>query len=239
MSFNKKISVIIPAYNEELRLPIFLLELDLFFQSKSTDNYEMIIVNDGSNDDTFDVIKKLNIKNLTLLNHTHNLGKGAAIKTGVIQSTGEIIVIMDADGAYSSKLISSVSQILSNNIGLVIGQRNSYKNSLSDFQNIRSFLGRSFNFFCRMLLRIPFFDTQCGFKAGSSLILKSLFSIQTELRFGYDLELLFNAINQKVSITTLAVDARDTIGSSVKLSRASFSMIKTVIKLFIRKLVSH
>src|SRR5271156_1926912 len=108
-----ELSVIIPAYNEEKRLAPVLDSVHSFFAAKGTD-FEIVVVNDGSTDNTGALVKQFAAqhKQIKLIEHTHNKGKGYAIKIGVLAAGGDLILINDADGsspiAESDRLLASI-----------------------------------------------------------------------------------------------------------------------------------
>ncbi len=102
---NSLISIIIPTYNEEKGIAAVLDNLQYL-----DDNYEVIVVNDGSNDNTYEIVKKCS--HVRLINHEQNSGYGAALKTGIKSAKGDVVVIMDADGTYPDRQIPDLVRTL-------------------------------------------------------------------------------------------------------------------------------
>lgn len=227
-----QVSIVIPAYNEEKRIPGFLDELASFFKSSAAPSYEIIVVDDGSTDNLPAILKGYKEKdlNIRLLRLNKNRGKGAAIAAGVSAALGQYIVCMDADGAYSPEYISHVSILLAE-AELVVGSRErQHLMSLKMSDVARLFLSKGFNCIVRLILGIKNPDTQCGFKAGRASPLKDIFQKLTEHGFAFDLELLMLANDLKYNTALLPVVARPREGTRIRLL-SPFEMIASIIKL--------
>ncbi len=118
MQDNKSVSIIIPAYNEEDSIAEVLEQIDQVMESSEND-YEIIVVDDGSTDDTTEVLKNLTVK---VIRHPHNKGYGASLKTGIRNAAGDIIVITDADGTYPPEEIPNIISLMDQN-DMVVGAR--------------------------------------------------------------------------------------------------------------------
>jgi glycosyltransferase involved in cell wall biosynthesis len=122
MSIEKKISVIVPAYNEESVIGDLLQELKAVL-SKAEENHEVIVVDDGSTDETYSVSSS--ISGVRVVRHPYNKGNGAAVKTGIQKARGERLIIIDADGQHDPKYILEMLGLL-DNYDLVVGARESF-----------------------------------------------------------------------------------------------------------------
>lgn len=187
------ISVIIPVYNEEKRItPNIQKVLDFFNLSQWS--FEIIFVDDGSRDNTIQVLKKYeNNENIKIISHDINQGKGASVKTGVLASKGDLILFSDADlSTPIEELNKLIKEIEENDI--VIGSRAINRDLLIKKQPIYRVL---IGFFARNLIRfvlgLNYKDTQCGFKLFKKNVAMVLFNKMKTKRWSFDYELLFLA----------------------------------------------
>ena len=219
-----ELSVIIPAYNEEKRLASSLKVTLDFLKSKK--DYEVIVVNDGSKDDTAKIASKFDIK---LVSYEENRGKGYAIKRGIEEAKGRYILFLDADNATP---ISEMDKLLPKlkEYDIAIGSRY-LPNSLIERKQpwYRVMIGRMGNMVIRLLLIRGINDTQCGFKAFRKEAAKELFAKLQTYRFGFDIEVLARARKKKYKIIEVPVSWHHTENSQVRFLRDSY---KTLMDLF-------
>lgn len=230
------LSVIVPAYNEERRLPPTLLDLVDYFNSQAL-AYEIIVVDDGSKDSTAAVVEKFSKLNPTvhLLSLAQNMGKGAAVKQGVLSSKGKRVLFADADGATPIAEYEKLAKELDAGCDLAIGSRALY----SEDTNVttkwyRKFLGRSFNWVVNQIILPGIADTQCGFKLFSRPAADFLFSRQTAHGFSFDVELLFLAQRAGLIIAEVPINWTNIPGSKVNLVVDATKMFIDVLKFRIR-----
>lgn len=224
-----ELSVIIPAYNEEKRLPSTLNLLREYF-SQSVIIPEIIIVNDGSSDATEQVSQTFKATNpqysVIVIRHVVNSGKGAAIKSGVQAATGNYILLYDADGATPIQEVSRFWPRRSDST-VLIGSRALTSNEVQLKTRLhRKGLGRLFNLAVNILVLPNLKDTQCGFKLLPSSVAKEIFKKTTLMRFSFDVEMLFLAKTMGLNICEIAINWTDIPGSKI-------SIIKDGIKMFI------
>lgn len=213
------LSIVIPAYNEAERLPTLLADLKSFLSTSSWD-YEVLVVDDGSSDETSAHLERAinSWPKLRSISYHPNRGKGYAVKQGVLASKKEIILFMDADGstppAEANKLLSKINQ----GFQVAIGSR-AIPGATTTLQARahRKFLGRLFNSVVNFLVLPGIYDTQCGFKAFRSSAAKWLFSIQRMERYSFDIEVLYLARRAGFSVSEVAVDWHHKDGSKVSL----------------------
>ncbi len=215
------LSVVIPAYNEEKRLPETLKKVREFLEHQNH-TYEVIVVDDGSKDKTHDIVASLikDWENFKIVSYTPNRGKGFAVKTGMLAARGEWRLLMDADNSTD---LSQVEKLLKykDDFEIVIGSRYLNKDSIKVKQPLmRRMVSRFGNFLIRVLLGIKMADTQCGFKMFSAASTEKIFPLQTIDRWGFDMEILAIAIKKGYKIKEVAVDWYDAEGSQVKKSAA-------------------
>ncbi len=192
------LSIIIPAYNEEKRIPETLDSLNEYLEKQDYD-YEIIVVSDGSKDDTVKVVKekRKNIENLRVIDNKENKGKGFVVKQGMMQAKGKYKLFMDADNSTSINHIEKVWPLLAEGHEIVIGSRDSRDNpeakQIIKQSFSRRFLGNFGNLIIQVLAVSGIWDTQCGFKVFTNRIASEIFPKMKINGWGFDIELLFIA----------------------------------------------
>lgn len=184
-----ELTVVIPAFNEEQVIASTLREI-LDYLSKKFSSYEVIVVDDGSTDETAARVPRH--PNVRVIRYAPNRGKGYAVKRGVMESRGALILFMDADNStHIRELDHFMSEIEQSDI--VIGSRALPSSRVIVRQSrLKRSLGRLGNSIIRAILELPLRDTQCGFKLFHARA-KELFEKQRIDRFGFDFEILFLA----------------------------------------------
>ncbi len=228
---NGSISIIIPCYNEENRLGKIFKALQNFGQ-KWQGEKEFIFVNDGSSDNTLANLNKLADKstykdNIKVLDLEKNGGKGAALKKGVLEASGDWILTIDADNAVSpSQLFKWIKQypeeVFQDNT-IYIGSRE-MKESEVENTAFRRWAGLIFNGIIQFFTRINFKDTQCGFKLYPAQAAKYLFGSLRTKGWAHDVELLNRAIQNDINIVSLPVKWQNIEGSKIKIFSDSIKM---------------
>lgn len=191
------LSIIIPAYNEEKRIATVLDAIVSFMANKDY-NYEVIVVDDGSIDDTVAVVNSYQqqLSNLTVMTQTVNHGKGYAVRIGMLNASGRYRLFLDADNATQFDDINSFWQYIENGHDIVIGSRYLQGSKIVIKQPLyRRLLGRVANLLIQILAVWGIKDTQCGFKLFTAKASEDIFSCQVIDRWGFDFEIL--AIAQK------------------------------------------
>ena len=192
------ISIIIAAFNEEKRIIPSLLKIKEYI-NKQNIPYEIIVVDDGSTDHTHTVVRDLikDIPYLKVIHYAPNKGKGHALRTGVLASKGEIILLSDADLSTPIEELSKLLPLIYNHkCDIAIGSRALALSEIVKKQPWwRQSMGKFFNKLVKALVIEDFKDTQCGFKVFRGDIARSLFKEAQIDRFAYDVEIL--AIGKK------------------------------------------
>lgn len=206
MTPSLELSVIIPAYNEEERLPRTLERVDMYLQSLPFAS-EVIVVDDGSTDETVLVVKAIgkNIPGLRLISNDRNRGKGYSVRHGMLEAHGRIALFTDADLSApieeAQKLITALESA-----DVAIGSRAVDRRLIEVHQSqLREFAGILFNWVVRLLTALPFQDTQCGFKAFVMTKSRIIFEQQRIADFGFDPEILFLAMRHGLRTTEVPV----------------------------------
>ena len=229
----KDLSLVIPAYNEEHRIGKTLSE-NLEFLSRQAYSWEMIIVDDGSKDDTFNIVWKI-AKNwpdsIRLLRLPRNSGKGAAVQLGVMNAVGRFVIMADADNATP---IAEINNFLpeAREDRILIGSRyvasSNVEKKQSDF---RIFIGRLGNLIINLFLLEGIRDTQCGFKMFPLAVAKDLFSRQRISGWGFDMEILTIAQGMGISIQEKGVTWCDVGGSRLRPLKAAVNTFLELVKI--------
>jgi dolichyl-phosphate beta-glucosyltransferase len=212
------LSVILPAYNEEKNIIGTLTELDNFLKDQFL-NYEIIIVDDGSSDKSNSLIKSFNGGSCILLENPQNLGKGAAVKRGMLSAKGDLILFMDADNSTTiANLPDFIKAIGNNDFDIVIASRALSESDIKLHQpKFKEYLGKMGNLLIRLLLVPRISDTQCGFKLFKKECLK-LFKLQRLSRWGFDFEILFLAKKFNFKIKEMPVSWTNNFDTKVRSS---------------------
>ncbi len=216
------LSLIIPAYNESQRLPPYLETIRNYIRHEYNDNCEVIVVDDGSSDQLAEVLTKMaaDWPPLRTIRHEHNLGKGAAVRTGILAAQGTRLLYADADGATPIGEERKLRDAIDAGADLAVGSR---LLSAEDVQRKRTWsralIGRSFATMARMMLKTQVRDTQCGFKMLRAEPAKQLFELSQENGYLFDLEILALAAHCGYRVTEVPINWSDQPGSRLKMHR--------------------
>jgi len=201
------------------------------FLEKNFDDSEIVIVNDGSTDNTKIVIENMIVNysgkiKLKLINNKQNRGKGYSVKQGMIHSVGEVRIFMDADLPFSPEVIKEIYKKISNGNDIVIGDRNNPKSELVNVHLIRKLAGIVYSVFVQLVITDGITDTQCGLKGFSDEAARFIFS-RTEIDgFGFDVEVLRIGQKKLFSISRLPVwMVNNRLDSRVHLIKDSLLML--------------
>ena len=190
-----KYSIIIPAYNESLRITATLDKVLAHIAQEKWDA-EVLVVNDGSGDDTADIIRGYAAahSSVRLVENPGNRGKGYSVRNGMQQARGEALLFSDADLSSPIYEARKLFEALDSGADVAIGSRWLKRETQTERQPLyRQLFGRLFNLMLRVVLGLPFKDTQCGFKAFNRRAADAIFPRQRIERWGFDPELLFLA----------------------------------------------
>jgi dolichol-phosphate mannosyltransferase len=182
------ISIIVPVFNQENKISYSLKKIKQAVESAFND-YELIVINDGSTDNTLTILKGITSMDphIRVLSYTPNRGKGYAVRQGVLQSHGDVVIFLDGDLDISPDSIKDYVERLSR-CDLVIASKRHPKSSVT-IPRSRAFLSRAFNLLIRMATGIPQKDTQAGFKVGNGEIMRTIFRNASVNRYAFDVEL--------------------------------------------------
>lgn len=217
------LSVIIPAYNEAKRLPLTLIDVDKHLEDQEY-SYEILVVNDGSTDNTAEIVNRLIplIENLKLIDNKENKGKGAVVRQGMLCAKGTWRLFMDADNSTSVVEFNKMVPYFKDGYEVVIGSRDVKGSRTVPAQPwYRRMLGNMGNLFIQILLLRGIWDTQCGFKCFSDEAAEKVFNLTKIDRWGFDVEALALAKKLGYKIKEMPVfwvnDIRSHVGASAYL----------------------
>jgi glycosyltransferase involved in cell wall biosynthesis len=230
------LSIVIPAFEEQVRLGDSLLKILLYIEKNSL-RAELIVVDDGSSDRTAEIARDAcaefpKIKT-NVIRYEKNRGKGYAVKTGLLASSGDIALFSDADlSTPIEELPKVVEPIRAGEFDVVFGSRELDKSLINTHQSWRREQGgRVFNFVVRSMTGLPFLDTQCGFKAFNMLKFRPLLPLMQIERFGFDIEFLYVAFHKGLRLAEIPVVWNHCEGTKVEMwrdSRRTFNEVRLI-----------
>ena len=200
-------SIVIPAYNEAARITRALEEVVACIRRRNW-SAEVVVVNDGSRDRTAELVRDFaaNAPEVRLLENPGNCGKGYSVQNGLLHSLGEVVMFTDADLSAPIEEAEDLFAAIAGGEDIAIGSRWLERARQTIRQPLyRQFFGRCFNAVTRMVMGLPFADTQCGFKAFTRAAAQTIFQLQTIERWGFDPEILFIALKRGYKIVEVPV----------------------------------
>jgi glycosyltransferase involved in cell wall biosynthesis len=227
------LSIIIPAYNEAERLGASL-EIVIRYLRDSRTNAEIIVVDDGSSDATARIAEEIFARTPEIsaraIRCESNRGKGYAVRTGLETASGEIALFSDADlSTPIEELTKLVEPIRAGEADVTFGSRALDRSLIGTHQPWRREQGgKVFNFVVRALTGLPFWDTQCGFKAFRMSVFRPLLPVMKIDRFGFDVEFLYAANLANLRLQEIAVRWNHCEGTKVSVLRDSRRMFNEV-----------
>ena len=204
---NPQYTIVIPAFNESARIGPALTEVLRTLDEKRW-NAEVLVVNDGSTDDTAAIIRSFAGRDprVRLIENGANRGKGYSVRNGILHGSGNIVMFTDADLSSPMPEAERLFDAIRDGADVAIGSRWLEVSRQTIHQPLyRQFFGRCFNVVTRMIMRLPFADTQCGFKAFRRSAAQTIFQLQRIERWGFDPEILFIALKRGYRIREVPV----------------------------------
>ncbi|MEW5974358.1 MAG: dolichyl-phosphate beta-glucosyltransferase [Acidobacteriota bacterium] len=221
------ISIVVPAYNEARRI-VQTLEMLRNYLARQSYCAEVIVVDDGSTDDTAAIVDQIcqEWTALRLVRNPGNSGKGFGVRNGVLNARGKIVLFTDADlSAPIEEMPKLVDPIVEGRCDLTFGSRALDRSLIGVHQSkVREFSGRIFNLFVQLLTGLPFQDTQCGFKAFRRDQAIPIFERQTIMDFGFDPEILYIARKRGLHLAEVPIHWNHVEGTKVRFLSDSLKM---------------
>lgn len=233
-----ELSVIIPAYNEQRRLPGTLESVHKYLTERGI-SFEILIVDDGSHDATAEIVETFakDHGGVRLLSYHPNQGKGHAIRTGILSAKGDLMLIDDADGSSPIQEVERLEAGIASGADIAIGSRAKPDESRK-VQALahRKFIGNTFNLIVQKLLLPGIYDTQCGFKLFKAAVAHDVFSVSRINGYGFDVEVLHIAKLRGYKTTEIAINWHNVDGSKVNVLFDSPKMFIEVVKISLSSL---
>ncbi len=202
-----QLSIVVPAYNEQARIGLTLIRTLEYLRARSK-GWELIVVDDGSSDETCRVVNEVAAgdERVRLLVQPQNRGKGAAVRRGMLEARGAYVLFMDADLATPIEEVETLLLYAHDGYDVVIGSRGLAASDIRRRQpRARELMGRVFNLLVRSALLGGFRDTQCGFKLFSRAAARDLFGRQQIDGFAFDVEVLLLAKQRGLRVREVPV----------------------------------
>lgn len=213
------LSIVIPAYNEKTRLPATLGDIEEKLRNVDF-SYEVIVVDDGSSDGTIGIAKEVGkvFKNFRLIANEINLGKGAAVRKGMLAAQGQWRLFMDADNSTTIDHFQKMREFFGVGYEVIIGSRDISGAKMDPPQSfLKRLAGDAGNLLMRLLRLTSLRDTQCGFKCFSDKAAIKIFSLALIDRWAFDLEILSLAQRLGFKIKEIPVNWVNNFDSRVKI----------------------
>jgi dolichyl-phosphate beta-glucosyltransferase len=232
-SMPSSLSIVVPAYNESARLGRSLQTIGEYL-SQNWPNSELIVVDDGSSDNTAalarETLSHSSGVHTSVISYKSNLGKGRAVRLGLLAARGEVTLFSDADlSTPITETPKLVNPILEGKYDVTFGSRALNRDLIGVHQPWRREQGgRVFNMVVRLATGLPFWDTQCGFKAFRMSVCRPLVETATVDRFGFDVELIYLAYKAGLRLGEIPVRWDHNEGSKVNVLSDSFRMLNEV-----------
>lgn len=233
------LSIVIPAYNESERILPTIGAIATFVSSQGYE-WELIISDDGSTDNTASLVGDLGWPNLTVLSDGVNRGKGGAVSQGVAAAKGEYILLADADQSTPiEQLTEFVNIAVADKTPIVIGSRALASSEVANKSGFRYLLSNGLNTIVRAVFRLDLSDTQCGFKLLEADAAKRVFEVSTIDGFSFDLEMLYVAQNAGLAIKEVPVEWHDAPDSKVDGAKVAFRFLTDMPKILLNRVLGR
>ena len=233
-----KISICIPMYNESAIIAENAKKLwsymeEQFVTSDGERDYEIIYSNDGSKDGCDKIVESLALPGIKVVGYENNKGKGYAVKTAMLASSGDIVMFTDADLAYGTDVIKQMVETFDNNPDskLVIGSRNLSSDGYSNYTLIRKIASKAYIKVLCIVGGFKLSDSQCGCKGFRREAVDQIFPRLEVNGFAFDFEALLWASKLKYKITEMPVSIKVHGDSKVRIVRDTLKMLRDILKM--------
>lgn len=228
------LSVVIPTYNEAQRIVPTIAAIAAHLSSSPRrvgESFEIIVSDDGSTDGTVALVRLLGLRNLRVLVHGTNRGKGAVVTAGVLAATGRHVLVSDADLSTPINHIDEMLDLARKGEPVVIGSRGMNEATEANKSGVRRTCSSTLRWLTKKVLGSEICDTQCGFKLFEREAAHEIFSALRSVDFSFDMEVLWLANSLGHRVTELPVTWFDAPGSTVRPFRAALSFLKQLLRL--------
>jgi len=227
---NPFLSIIIPAHNEAKRLPDTLERVFSFLEKQSFSS-EVIVVENGSNDQTLEITQRFAKHHQNLRVIQSERGKGAAVKLGMLEATGDYRFMCDADLSMPIEEVTKFIPPALNNFDIAIASREAKGAVRYNEPRYRHLGGRAINFIIQLFILPSLNDTQCGFKCFSAKVVEDIFNLQTLNGWSFDIELLYIARRRKYSIKEIPIHWVHHPDTKISAVRDALRMIQDIFRI--------
>lgn len=225
------ITLIIPMYNESAIIADTAKTVSEYMQ-KNFESYEILFSDDGSRDGSADIVKALDLPCVRVVGYEQNHGKGCAVRTGMLEAKGEIVMFTDADLAYGTEVIKRVYDTLKDaDANMLIGSRNLSKDGYEGYTAIRKLMSKVYIRVLCMAGGFKLSDSQCGCKAYKGEAVKKIFERCKVDGFAFDFESILWAQKFGYKIVEMPVKIINHRESTVRVFRDTFKMLKDLRKM--------
>lgn len=224
------VSLVIPAYNESAILPDTLRAVSSKL-AELTDEYEVLVVDDGSTDGTAPAVERCGDPHVRLERYSPNQGKGRAVRVGMLSAQGEVVLCTDADLAYGVEVFAAILERFSTGgADLVIGSRRMDPDGYKSYPPLRLLASKCFGLLVRLVSGLPY-DTQCGIKGYRRAAARAIYSRCTVDGFSFDFEVLMRADKLGLKVEQIPVSVVNFRESKVNLLRDSCRMFRDLFRI--------
>ncbi len=236
---NYFLSVVLPIFNEQNRIKKTLNKIISYLKVKDF-SFELILVNDGSSDNTLNIMEKYKRSILNnfekidfrIIDNKNNFGKGYSVKVGVLASSGDNVLFTDADLSTPIEELDILFDSISNGYNIAIASRDLPGSNIVQRQNIiRESMGKLFNLFVRKIMNFNYRDTQCGFKLFDRKAVNMIFPKLKINDFSFDVEILYIAEKLGLKVKEVPVTWNNSKDSKVRVIQDSLKMFFSLIKI--------
>ncbi len=228
-----QLSIVLPAYNEGARITEALARTVRYIDERGLDA-EVVVVNDGSKDDTLQKAEQFATgePRVRVLSHSPNHGKGYAVKRGMLDARGQCRIFLDVDMATPVELIDDMLPVLASGADVVIGSRHLPESVIEVSQSaIRRWMGSAFRKIAGMLLPLNVSDVTCGFKGMRAESADAIFAVQNECGWAFDAELIFVARKWDLDLREVPVRWRDSSDTTVRPFAAAWASFNELLRI--------
>lgn len=233
MQNEKRISLIIPMYNETEILPDTLARVSAFMEGRYGEDYEVLYVDDGSSDGSADLVEKSEYPRTRVLRNAENHGKGFVVRQGMLAACGRVRVFTDCDLAYGTEMIGTAADFLENNpeFGAVIGSRDKHPEGYAGYTFMRKLASRTFRSVLRILGGLKLSDSQSGIKGFTAAAAEKIFSRAETNGFAFDFEAILLADRLGISFGEIPAKVVGNRPGHVRLLRDSTRMLREIFRI--------